>query len=83
MQETAYQEAILNLEAQHTQELEELNSNINELLQYLESVQGTDLPDTDVQSLLSDAQETSVASFPAEVEADNESDNHDMNQSSD
>lgn len=81
LQESEYREAILNLETQHAKELEEINSNINELLQYLESVQDTDLSDTDVQSLLSDVQEKAVDSFPAEVEADDVSGNHDMNQS--
>lgn len=76
MQEAEYQEAILNLETQHAKELEELNNNITELLNYLESVQGTDLLDADVQ-------EMSLESLPVEVEVDDVSDNQDTNQSSD
>ncbi len=82
MQVAEYQEAILNLEVQYAQELEELNSNINELLQYLESVQDTDSLDADAQSLLPNVQDTIPDSLSAEIETDDEPDNHDTNQSS-
>lgn len=81
MQEAEYQKAILELETQHAKELEELNSNINELLQYLETVQDSDLPVVTTQSPVSDLQEISPESPVAGETTDDDSDNPNMNQS--
>lgn len=82
MQEAEYQETILDLEAQHTKELEELNNNINELLQYLESVQETDLPDANIPAQTSDAPEMPREDLAVENVGSDESDNQNMHQSS-
>lgn len=81
LQEAEYQEAIMNLEALHAEELEELNSNITELLQYLKSAQDTDFPDEeDIQSLPT-VLKVPPDSLSAEDEVADEAGNHGANQS--
>lgn len=82
LQDAEYYEAILNIETQQTKELDELNSNINELLRYLESAQDTHSPDANIPPLLDEIQEVTLDSLAVDCEAEGASDNHDVNQSS-
>lgn len=80
LQEVEYHEALLDLETQRVQELEELNSNLHQLLLYLESDETGDLFDPDCESLLPTSQESSLDSLAVEHDIVDVPDNLDTHQ---
>lgn len=78
LQESEYNAALLEIESQHNAELEKLNNNINELLQYLESVQNSQPTPVPLPAPIQDVQGTQSEAVDADVETVDDNCNPDV-----